>query len=166
MTYLTNYWPDPRFYHTESLKLNGCVVSSVAHDFMPSAGKNPGMVLRASQDGNNWAERTIPVPAGAKLVAIIGGSIPSGAEPQVGKILLQIWSTDGEYITDCNEGDKASDEFTVPSNGQIKVTFRAPKTNGRGLSLWNMFIGKKADLDALNKINYHFLAGDLMPLNS
>lgn len=162
--YIRNLFPDPRMRKIPSrLTFNGCSLVSSSGVFEPAAGKNPGLTLKATKDGDNWAEVNISLPAGARLVFACGSS---GAETSNGQS-VSVWNSDGNiYLASTVQGQNGrSGSFTVPSNGQVKVTFRAAKTTGETTSVFNMFIGSPDDYQTLLGLGTSgFLSWDLMPI--
>lgn len=159
MSIITNYWPDPYFAHSGSWNdLMGCTASS-SQTLNVSANIFPTLTLTSSKDGANWASKIIDVPEGAKLViACASDSIATSANCSV-----DIWSHDSsrKFVTVGLNGG-VSDEFVSPS--RILVCFRAPNTSGEAKTFSRVFIGTKADYQALlNFVPSGFLAGDLMP---
>ena len=68
-------------------------------------------------------------------------------------------------VAECPLNGGSSDEFTVPPQGWIKVALRAAMHVGETRTVVNLFIGTKADYEALMRFTDHrFLAGDLMPI--
>lgn len=160
---IRNLFPDPRMRTIPSkLSFTGCRLVSSTSVFEPASGTYPGLTLEATKDGDNWAAVNIPLPASARLVLACGSS---GAETSNGQS-MSVWNSDGNiYLASTLQGENGrSGEFTVPSNGQVKVTFRAAKTTGGKTAMFNVFIGSLADYRILEGIGTHgFLAGDLMP---
>ena len=162
--YIRNLFPDPRMRKIPSrLTFKGCRLESPNSVFEPAAGKTPGFTLKATKDGDNWAEVDIPLPANARLVLACGSS---GAETSSGHS-VSVWNSAGNiWLAATVQGQNGnSSEFTVPSNGQVKVTFRAAKTTGETTSVFNMFIGSPDDYQTLLGLGTSgFLSWDLMPI--
>ena len=161
MSVITNYWPDPRFVNTGELTLRGCAIASHNAVFDPSSSRFPGISLRATRDGDNWAERELRLDAG---MTIIVACLSNGASTAA-NTPLNVW--DGStFLASCPLGGGASNEFTVPPSRTIKVCLRAPRTSGEVINIMNVFIGTKTDYTALQGlVASGFLAGDLMPLS-
>ena len=160
MSLITNYWPDPRFIHAGKLSLNGCVIASHNSVFNPAASSFPGISLKATRDGDNWASLKLNLNAGMTLIAscLSNGAATSASSP------LNIWS-DSQLLAQCPSNGGASREFTVPDSMSIGVCLRAPKQSGSIINIMDVFIGTKADYDALAElVPSGFCAGDLMPL--
>lgn len=159
MSVITNYWPDPRFVNAGELTLNGCVIASHNAVFDPSSSSFPGISLRATRDGDNWAELDLKLDAG---MTIIAACLSDGAAT-TNNTSLNVWSG-SKCLARCPLNGGTSEEFTVPTSGTIKVCLRAPKVSGNVRRVMNVFIGTKADYQALlNLVQSGFLAGDLMP---
>lgn len=159
MRIITNYWPDPRFAHADSWDdLSGCTASS-SQTLNVSANIFPTLTLKSSKDGANWASKIIDVPEGAKLVIACAsdGIVTSN------NFSVDIWSHDSsKRFVNVGLDGGVSDEFVAPS--RILVCFRAPDTAGKAKTVSRVFIGTKADYQALlNLVPSGFLAGDLMP---
>lgn len=159
MSVITNYWPDPRFVNAGELTLNGCAIASHSNVFNPSSSRFPGISLRATRDGDNWAERDLELYAGMTIIAACMSNGPASAA----NVSLNVW--DGsKYLAGCPLNGGTSKEFIVPTSGTIKVCLRAPNVSGNVRNVMNVFIGTKADYQALlNLVPSGFLAGDLMP---
>ena len=160
MSLITNYWPDPRFINTGKLSLNGCVIASQNGVFNPAASSFPGISLKATRDGNNWASLALNLNAGMTLIAacLSNGAATAESSP------LNIWSG-SNCIASCPLNSGASGEFVVPASGSLWFCLRAPKQSGSIINIMNVFVGTKEDYDALAKlVPYGFCAGDLMPL--
>ena len=158
MNVITNYWPDPRFVNAGKLTLHGCVIASHNAVFHPSSSSLPGISLKATRDGDNWAELDLQLDAGMTIIVacLSNGAATSNGTP------LNVWSGP-TFLTSC-QPNGASNEFTVPPSGVIKVCLRAPNVSGKVISIMNVFIGAKADYTALRGlVASGFLAGDLMP---
>ena len=159
MRIITNYWPDPRFVNAGKLSLNGCVIASHNAVFNPSSSSFQGISLKATRDGDNWAELDLKLDAGMTIIAAClsnGPATASGAS-------LNVWHS-SNYLASCPLNGGTSKEFTVPASGVIKVCLRAPNVNGNVRNVMNVFIGTKADYTALQGLTASgFLAGDLMP---
>lgn len=161
MSVITNYWPDPRFRNAGKLIMIGCNIASHSDVFDPASSRLPGISLRATRDGDNWAERDLRLDAG---MTIIVACLSSGAATAY-NTSLNVWSG-STFLTSCPLAGGASNEFTVPPSGTIKVCLRAPRTSGEVINITNVFIGTKADYTALQGlVATGFLAGDLMPLS-
>lgn len=159
MSVITNYWPDPRFRDAGKLIMRNCSISSHSDVFNPDSSSFPGISLRATRDGDNWAERDLRLDAG---MTIIVACLPSGAATAY-NTPLNVWSG-STFLASCPLAGGASNEFTVPSSGTIKVCLRAPRTSGEVINIMNVFIGTKADYTVLRGlVASGFLAGDLMP---
>lgn len=162
--YIRNLFPDPRMRNVPSrLAFTGCRLDSSSSVFEPAAGKIPGLTLKATKDGDNWAAVNIALPADARLVFACWSS---GAETSNGQS-MSVWNSDGNfYLASTVQGKNGrSGEFTVPSNGQVKVTFRAAKTTGKTTSVSNVFIGSLDDYQTLLGLGTNgFLSWDLMPI--
>lgn len=160
---IRNLYPDPRMRTIPSkLTFTGCKLMSSTSAFDPASGTYPGLTLEATKDGDNWAEASIPLPADARLVFACGSS---GAETSNGQS-MSVWNSVGNfYLASTVQGKTGrSGEFTVPSNGRVKVTFRAAKTTGETTSVFNVFIGSLDDYQTLLGLGTNgFLAWDLMP---
>lgn len=161
MSYITNYWPDPRFVNAGELTLRGCAIASHNAVFNPSTSNFPGISLRATRDGDNWAERDLQLDAGMTIIAACMSNGPAAAA----NASLNVW--DGStYLAACPLNGGTSREFIVPPSGTIKVCLRAPNVSGNVRNVMNVFIGTKADYTALRGlVASGFLAGDLMPLS-
>lgn len=161
MSVITNYWPDPRFVNAGELTLRGCAITSHNAVFDPSSSSFPGISLRATRDGDNWAELDLKVDAG---MTIIAACLSNGPATQSG-MSLDVW--DGSTcLAGCPLAGGTSREFIVPPSGTIKVCLRAPNVSGNVRNVMNVFIGTKADYTALRGlVASGFLAGDLMPLS-
>ena len=152
--------PDPRFVNAKKLTLNGCVIVNHSDVFDPSSSSFPGVSLKATRDGDNWAELELKLNAG---MAIIAACLSSGSASSTGTS-LNVWNGP-HYLVGCPLDGGTSEEFTVPASGTIKVCLRAPNVNGNVRHVMNVFIGTKADYTALRGlVASGFLAGDLMPL--
>lgn len=69
--YIRNLFPDPRMRNVPSrLAFTGCRLDSSNSVFEPAAGKIPGLTLKATRDGDNWAEVNIALPADAMQAPI------------------------------------------------------------------------------------------------
>lgn len=159
MRIITNYWPDPRFVNATKLSLNGCVIASHNAVFNPSSSSFPGISLKATRDGDNWAGLDLKLDVG---MTIIAACLSNGPATQAGAS-LNVWSG-SKYLAYCPLNGGTSEEFTVPASGTIKVCLRAPNVNGNVRNVMNVFIGTKADYTALQGlVAGGFLAGDLMP---
>lgn len=159
MSVITNYWPDPRFVNAGELTLNGCVIASHNAVFDPSSSSFPGISLRATRDGDNWAELDLKLDAGMTIIAACLSNGPATSN----NTSLNVWSG-SKCLARCPLNGGTSMEFTVPTSGTIKVCLRAPNTSGNVRHVMNVFIGTKADYQALlNLVPSGFLAGDLMP---
>lgn len=159
MSIITNYWPDPRFRDAGKLIMHNCNISSHSDVFNPASSSFPGISLRATRDGDNWAERDLQLDAG---MTIIVACLSNGAATSVG-VPLNVWSG-STFLTSCPPNGGASNEFTVPPSGAIKVCLRAPNVSGKVINIMNVFIGTKADYTVLRGlVASGFLAGDLMP---
>lgn len=161
MSVITNYWPDPRFVNAGELTLMGCAIASHNAVFDPASSRFPGISLRATRDGDNWAERDLRLDAG---MTIIAACLSNGPAAQSG-MSLNVW--DGSTcLAGCPLNGGTSREFIVPPSGTIKVCLRAPNVSGNVRNVMNVFIGTKADYTALRGlVASGFLAGDLMPLS-
>lgn len=161
--YIRNLFPDPRMRNFPSrLYFTRCRLDSSSSVFEPSAGRYPGLTLEATEDGDNWAAANIPLPANARLVLACRSSGSATSNGQS----ASIWTSDGvTFLTSTPQGENGPGrEFTVPSNGQVKVTFRAAKATGGKASVFNVFIGSLSDYRTLEGIGTRgFLAWDLMP---
>lgn len=161
MSVITNYWPDPRFRDTGKLIMRNCNIASYSDVFNPASSRLPGISLRATRDGDNWAERELRLDAGMTIIVacLSNGAATAANTP------LNVWSGD-TFLARCPLAGGASNEFTVPPSGTIKVCLRAPRTSGEVINIMNVFIGTKADYTALRGlVASGFLAGDLMPLS-
>lgn len=159
MSFITNYWPDPRFVNAGKLTLRGCVIASHNDVFQPSSSSFPGISLRATRDGDNWAELDLKLDAG---MTIIVACLSNGSATTT-NTSLDVWSG-SECLASCPLNGGTSKEFIVPTSGTIKVCLRAPKVSGNVRHVMNVFIGAKADYTALQGlVASGFLAGDLMP---
>lgn len=159
MSVITNYWPDPRFVNAGELTLSGCAIASHNAVFDPSTSRFPGISLRATRDGDNWAELDLQLDAGMTIIAACLSNGPA----TTANASLNVWSG-STYLAACPLNGGTSREFTVPTSGTIKVCLRAPNTSGTVRNVMNVFIGTKADYQALlNLVPSGFLAGDLMP---
>ena len=160
---IRNLYPDPRMRTIPSkLSFTGCKLISSTSVYEPASATYPGMTLEATKDGDNWAAVNIPLPSNGRLVLACGSN---GSETSNGKS-MSIWTADGTtpLTSTIQKADGPSMEFTVPSNGEVKVTFRAAKTTGGRTAVFNVFIGSLSDYRILEGIGTHgFLAGDLMP---
>ncbi|MBW3092634.1 hypothetical protein KIH79_06675 [Bifidobacterium sp. 82T10] len=151
---LNNYYPNARFLDTgRQLVTTRCTVYA-SSDYNPAVGQHPGIMLTATEDGDNWAQMDISVPANMKIVAACTSVGYSAETASSTGSVMQLWATDGKTpIANVDPGwNKVSPEFTAPSNGVLRVTFRAPKTNGKSFSVMNVFIGTLADWQQLGKI--------------
>lgn len=159
MSLITNYWPDPRFVNAGRLGLSGCVIAGHNDVFDPSSSRFPGVSLRATRDGDNWAELDLKLDAGMTIIAACLSNGPAAAA----NMSLDVW--DGsKCLAGCPLNGGTSREFIVPPSGTIKVCLRAPMVSGNVRHVMNVFIGTKADYQALlNLVPSGFLAGDLMP---
>lgn len=161
--YIRNLFPDPRMRNFPSrLSFIGCRLDSSTSVFEPSAGRYPGLTLEATEDGDNWAAANITLPANARLVLACRSSGSATSHGQS----MSVWNSGGNiYLASTVQGKNGqSGEFTVPSDGRVKVTFRAAKTTGGIASVFNVFIGSLADYRILQEIGTNgFLAWDLMP---
>lgn len=161
MSVITNYWPDPRFVNAGELTLRGCAIASHNAVFDPSSFRFPGISLRATRDGDNWAELDLELDAG---MTIIAACLSNGSAPRA-NTSLNVWSG-STCLAGCPLNGGTSKEFIVPPSGTIKVCLRAPNTSGNVRHVMNVFIGTKADYTALQGlVACGFLAGDLMPLS-
>lgn len=159
MSVITNYWPDPRFVNAGKLSLNGCVIASHNGVFNPSLSSFPGISLKATRDGDNWAELDLKLDAGMAIIAACMSNGPAST----GSMSLNVWNGSTQ-LASCPLNGGTSKEFTVPASGAIKVCLRAPNVNGNVRHVMNVFIGTKADYTALQGlVASGFLAGDLMP---
>lgn len=159
MSVITNYWPDPRFVNAGKLTLMGCAIASHNAVFDPSSSRSPGISLRATRDGDNWAELDLKLDAGMTIIAACLSNGPATTS----KTSLNVWSGP-TCLASCPLNGGTSKEFIVPPSGTIKVCLRAPNTSGNVRHVMNVFIGTKADYQALlNLVPSGFLAGDLMP---
>lgn len=159
MSVITNYWPDPRFVNANMLLPVGCVIASHSDVFDPSSSRFPGISLRATRDGDNWAELDLKLDAGMTIIAACLSNGPATAV----NTSLNVWSG-SKCLAECPLDGGTSREFIVPTSGTIKVCLRAPNTSGNVRHVMNVFIGTKADYQALlNLVPSGFLAGDLMP---
>lgn len=159
MSLITNYWPDPRFRDTGKLIMRNCNIAGHSDVFDPASSRLPGISLRATRDGDNWAERDLRLDAGMTIIVacLSNGAATAANTP------LNVWSGD-TFLARCPLAGGASNEFTVPPSGTIKVCLRAPRTSGEVINIMNVFIGTKADYTALRGlVPSGFLAGDLMP---
>lgn len=159
MSVITNYWPDPRFVNAGELTLRGCAIASHNAVFNPSTSNFPGISLRATRDGDNWAELGLKLDAGMTIIAACLSNGPA----TTANTSLDVW--DGSRcLAGCPLNGGTSREFIVPTSGTIKVCLRAPNVSGNVRNVMNVFIGTKADYQALlNLVPSGFLAGDLMP---
>lgn len=159
MSVITNYWPDPRFVHSDSWDdLNGCAASSY-QTLDVSDNIFPTLTLKARVDGANWASKIIDVPEGAKLViACASDGIVTSSD-----CFVDIWSHDSsKRFVNVGFGGGVSDEFVTPL--RILVCFRAPKTAGKAKTFSRLFIGTKADYQALLKyVPSGYFDGDTRP---
>lgn len=161
MSVITNYWPDPRFRDTGKLIMRNCNIAGHSDVFNPASSSFPGISLRATRDGDNWAERELRLDAG---MTIIVACLSNGAATTA-KASMNVWSG-STCLAVCPLNGGTSGEFTVPPSGTIKVCLRAPRTSGEVINIMNVFIGTKADYTALQGlVASGFLAGDLMPLS-
>lgn len=161
MSVITNYWPDPRFVNAGELTLMGCAIASHNSVFNPSTSNFPGISLRATRDGDNWAELDLKLDAGMTIIAACLSNGPA----TTANTSLNVWSG-SEFLAGCPLNGGTSREFTVPTSGTIKVCLRAPNVSGNVRNVMNVFIGTKADYTALRGlVASGFLAGDLMPLS-
>lgn len=161
MSVITNYWPDPRFVNAGELTLRGCVIAGHNAVFDPSSSSFPGISLRATRDGDNWAERDLQLDAGMTIIAACLSNGPAAQSDTS----LNVWNG-SKCLAGCPLNGGTSNEFTVPSSGTIKVCLRAPNVSGNVRHVMNVFIGTKADYTALRGlVASGFLAGDLMPLS-
>lgn len=159
MSVITNYWPDPRFVNAGRLGLSGCVIASHNAVLDPSSSRFPGISLRATRDGDNWAERDLQLDAGMTIIAACLANGPA----TTANMSLDVWSG-SKCLAGCPLNGGTSREFIVPPSGTIKVCLRAPNTSGNVRHVMNVFIGTKADYTALQGlVASGFLAGDLMP---
>lgn len=160
---IRNLYPDPRMRTIPSkLTCTGCKLVSSTSAFDPASGTYPGLTLEATRDGDNWAEASIQLPANARLVLACRFN---GAEASNGQSMA-IWTADGKAFLayTARETTNLSKEFTVPAEGKVKVTFRAAKTSGGRISVFNVFIGSLDDYRILQEIGTNgFIAWDLMP---
>ena len=161
MSVITNYWPDPRFVNAGELTLRGCAIASHSAVFNPSSSNFPGISLRATRDGDNWAELDLKLDAGMTIIAACLSNGPATTD----STSLNVW--DGsKCLAGCPLNGGTSKEFIVPTSGIIKVCLRAPNVSGNVRNVMNVFIGTKADYTALRGlVESGFLAGDLMPLS-
>lgn len=160
MSVITNYWPDPRFVNAGELTLRGCVIAGHNAVFDPSSSSFPGISLRATRDGDNWAELDLQLDAGMTIIAACLSNGPA----TTANMSLDVWS-DSKCLAGCPLNGGTSKEFIVPTSGTIKVCLRAPNVSGNVRHVMNVFIGTKADYTALQGlVASGFLAGDLMPL--
>lgn len=161
MSVITNYWPDPRFRDTGKLIMRNCNIAGHSDVFNPASSSFPGISLRATRDGDNWAERDLRLDAG---MTIIAACLSVGSASQ-SRTSLNVWNGP-ECLASCPLNGGTSEEFIVPPSGTIKVCLRAPNTSGNVRHVMNVFIGTKADYTALRGlVASGFLAGDLMPLS-
>ena len=159
MSVITNYWPDPRFVNAGKLTLKGCVIASHNAVLNPSSSSFPGISLKATRDGDNWAELDLKLDAGMAIIAACLSNGPAST----GSMSLNVWNGSTQ-LASCPLNGGTSKEFTVPASGAIKVCLRAPNVNGNVRNVMNVFIGTKADYTALQGlVAGGFLAGDLMP---
>lgn len=159
MSVITNYWPDPRFVNAGKLALKGCVIASYNAVFNPSSSSFPGISLKATRDGDNWAELDLKLDAGMAIIAACLSNGPAST----GSMSLNVWAHSTQ-LASCPLAGGTSKEFTVPVSGTIKVCLRAPNVKGNVRHVMNVFIGTKADYTALQGlVASGFLAGDLMP---
>lgn len=159
MSVITNYWPDPRFVNANRLRLSGCAIASHSDMFNPSSSSFPGISLRATRDGDNWAELDLKLDAGMTIIAACLSNGPAATA----NMSLDVWSG-SKCLAGCPQDGGTSREFIVPPSGTIKVCLRAPNVSGNVRHVMNVFIGTKADYQALlNLVPSGFLAGDLMP---
>ena len=159
MSLITNYWPDPRFREANKIIMRGCSIANHSDVFNPASSTFPGISLKATRDGDNWAERDLKLDAGMTIIVacLSNGAAPSTNTP------MNVWSG-STFLANCPLDGGASNEFTVPPSGTIKICLRAPKTSGKVRNIMNVFIGTKADYTALRGlVASGFLAGDLMP---
>lgn len=159
MSIITNYWPDPRFVNAGKLALNGCVIAGRNAVFNPSSSSFPGISLKATRDGDNWATLELKLDAGMTIIAACLSNGPASE----GNMSLNVWDHSTQ-LASCPLAGGTSKEFTVPASGTIKVCLRAPNVKGNVRHVMNVFIGTKADYTALQGlVASGFLAGDLMP---
>lgn len=161
MSVITNYWPDPRFVNAGKLTLKGCVIASHSSVFDPSSSSFPGISLRATRDGDNWAELDLKLHAGMTIIAACLSNGPATTD----NTSLNVWNG-SKCLAGCPLNGGTSGEFTIPTSGTIKVCLRAPNVSENVRHVMNVFIGTKADYTALQGlVASGFLAGDLMPLS-
>lgn len=161
MSLITNYWADPYFYNANGIAQINCKISDATHDCNPSAGIFPKIFIKTTGTGDARAERHVAVPVGMKIVAACAAG--NDGNPNVGHAFT-LWTRNGSaYLGSCPANGGVSDEFTVPAEG-FKICFQAPTTVGKTRWVGNVFIGTKADYEALLKyVPSGFCAGDLMP---
>lgn len=162
MSLITNYWPDPRFRDIGKLSMNGCTIVDTNGLYDPASQSWPGVTIKTTNTNgtDNWCERTVSLPAGARLVIACSSN---GAATDT-NTSINCWSATNK-VAECPLNGGSSDEFTVPPQGWIKVALRAAMHVGEKRTVVNLFIGTKADYEALMRFTGHrFLAGDLMPI--
>ena len=164
MTLITNYLPNPRWQSSGARlsKLTGCTVS-YASNYPPANSTWPGMTLTASRDGDNWGEMNVSLPAGASLAMIASSSYPASAS-QSGSA-MSLWDSTGtKWLVNLPAGWAKSVTFTVPANGIVKLTFRAPKTNGDHCNLMCAGIYDPTAVPVVSTLPGSWFDGNLMPL--
>ena len=162
MSPITNYWPDPRFRDIGKFSMYGCTIVNANGLYVPASQSWPGVTIKTTNTNStdNWCERVVSLPARARLVI----ACSSNGDATNTNTSINCWST-ANKIAECPLNGGSSDEFTVPPQGLIKVALRAAMHVGNTRTVVNLFIGTKADYEALMRLTGHgFLAGDFMPL--
>lgn len=162
MTLITNWYPDPDL-NTRSFSLENAKTL-----FWPSPEH---MVNITPVTVGKAAAATVTVtglPAGAWFTCRATINVTKGpASHQPLSIANNDWATfkTGEKDTG---NDRWHAEFTVPTDGIVRIRFYAPSVEGGGITIHGanqMFLGLNSDWQALQKLGMLGFSGSTMPLN-
>lgn len=164
MSIITNWWPDPRFRHTERFKLTNCKI----------LGAQPG----------DLSIQLVRTAAGISVAALDLTGLPSGytfviacrnnIKADLTNACLNVFDATGvnplinDGISGVPVGGGVSGEFTIPSDGRIQAKLRAPGTVGGNWWLASIFLGTPLDYRNLVKTLgadgvFRSFAGDTRP---
>ncbi|PJM80016.1 hypothetical protein [Bifidobacterium scaligerum] len=175
MSLLRNYIPNPMCvdmanYLSSHGGVTNCTIVNVTSDYQPPS-LYPGFGVETAADGDAWCAMTIP-DAPRETPLVIAANMTPGDDQTSGPALfdqwMQVWGGDSTNWSVRGSLSKTgvSGEFTIPAGGQTpQIVFRSPAKAGQRIYIWNIYLGTKADWEALQGYAPGApLAGSLMPL--
>ncbi|NMM99418.1 hypothetical protein [Bifidobacterium olomucense] len=174
MTLLRNFNPNPMCvdmgnYLSSHGGVSNCNILNIVSHYMPPSDF-PGFCVETIADGDSWCGMECPdVPRNTPLVLAANMTVGDNttSKPLYGS-WVEVWAgpeTDWRSRGSLTSSGVSGD-ITLPSGGKTpQIVFRGPGKAGQRIYIWSIYLGTRADYEALQRYAPGApLAGSLMPL--